>query len=47
MLLDIVATYDNTTKETLRNLWKECIQGLAKDHDPRKILSFLNKCAII
>jgi len=47
MLLDIVAWYDDATKDSLRALRKDCIGELEKHHDPRKILSFLNKCAII
>ncbi|USN54373.1 MAG: hypothetical protein H6765_07535 [Candidatus Peribacteria bacterium] len=47
MLLDIISEYNSDTKETLRNLRKTVVLHLAKEHDPKKILSFINKCAII
>jgi hypothetical protein len=47
MLLDIIQTYDDATKQSLRDLRKGLILELNKHHDPRKIMSFLGKCAII
>lgn len=47
MLLDIIQTYDDVTKQSLRDLWKWLVLELNKHHDPRKIMSFLGKCAII
>ncbi len=47
MLLDIIDSYDEATKSSLRDVRQGMILALAKEHDPRKILSFLNKCAVI
>ncbi len=47
MLLNIINEYSSETKDTLRNLWKALLLDVAKSEDPKKILSFLNKCAVV
>ena len=47
MLIDIITTYDTPTKNMLRDLRKAMILHIAKQEDARKILTFLNKCALI
>jgi hypothetical protein len=47
MLLNISNDYSVETKETLRKVWKDLLAHLAKDQDPKKIVSFLSKCAVI
>ncbi len=47
MLIDLVRDYSPETITTLRNVWKEVLQFVATQHDPKKMVSFLNKCAII
>jgi hypothetical protein len=44
MLLDIIKEYDDQKKQFLRNIWERLIKNLATIEDPKKILSFLNKC---
>ncbi len=47
MLFDIVSKYTVEEKKTLRDLRKEVLLDLSRDHDPKKIISFLNKSWII
>jgi len=47
MLLNIINEYSSETKDTLRNLWKALLMHVANSEDPKKILSFLNKCAVV
>ncbi len=47
MLLEAIAQYDTTKKEYLVSVRKQILTILAKTHDTRKMLSFLNKCCII
>lgn len=47
MLLDLIETYTQEHKETLRNLWTKTVEDIAREHDQKKILGFLNKCGII
>lgn len=47
MLIDIIASYDTTTKKMLADLRKQMILYIAKHEDSRKILTFLSKCALI
>lgn len=47
MLVEIINQYDQSTKDNLIALWQELIKCLATHHDPKKIISFLSKCAII
>lgn len=47
MLIDLVADYNKDTKESLCQLRKTLVLHIAKEHDARKILTFLNKCGII
>lgn len=47
MLIDLIRDYPPTTVDTLRTLRKDVLLFVAKQHDPKKILSFLNKCAMI
>lgn len=47
MLFDIITKYTSEEKKTLRNLRKEILLDLSRDHDPKKIISFLNKSWII
>lgn len=47
MLLDTLLQYDSSQKEYLVSIWKQLVTILAKEHDARKLLSFLNKCCIL
>ncbi len=47
MLLNIINEYSDETQETLRNVWKSILLHLANDQDPKKIMSFLSKCAVV
>ncbi len=47
MLLNIINEYSSDTQDALRNLWKALLVNVATVEDPKKILSFLNKCAVI
>jgi len=47
MTIDITKEYDTSTKQLLKGLWTDIVKDLAKKHDHKKIISFLNKCAII
>ena len=47
MLIDIVASYDTDTKDHLKSVWTEIIKFLDAQHDSKKILTFLSKCAVI
>lgn len=47
MLLEMLTQYDAEKKEYLVSIWKQVVEILAKEHDPRKMLSFLNKCCIV
>lgn len=39
--------YDKEKKEFLLDLWQKIVLHLTKENDPKKIISFLNKCGII
>lgn len=47
MLFDIIDSYDNAMKDQLIKLWSDIVTHLNIHNDPKKILSFLNKCAVI
>lgn len=47
MLIDIVSNYDTSTKQHLRGIRKEMISFLDAQHDSKKILTFLSKCALL
>lgn len=47
MLFDLVEKYDKDKIEFLCNLWEKIISELKKEHDSKKIISFLNKSWII
>lgn len=47
MLFDIIDSYDDAMKDQLIQLWSDVIVQLNIHNDPKKILSFLNKCAVI
>lgn len=43
----IIESYDKEKIQILKDLWQKIINFLLKDEDPKKILSFLNKCGVI
>ena len=47
MLIDIIADYSTETKDHLKSVWTEIIKFLDAQHDSKKILTFLSKCAVI
>ncbi|OQB42641.1 MAG: hypothetical protein BWY04_00077 [candidate division CPR1 bacterium ADurb.Bin160] len=47
MLIDIVNSYDKEKKEFLLGIWEDVILHLAKQIDPKKIFTFLQKAGII
>lgn len=47
MLIDLVRDYPAETITTLRNVRKDLLLFVATQHDPKKMVSFLNKCAVI
>ncbi len=47
MLIDLVQQYDTEKINYLRNLREKVILQLAKDHDHKKLFSFLNKVGIV
>lgn len=47
MLFDIIEGYDKEKIAILNELWEKIIQNIAIKNDPKKIMSFLNKCGII
>lgn len=47
MLFDLVQGYDEEKKAYLRWLWEQIIIFLAKEYDPKKIISFLSKCGVV
>lgn len=47
MLLDLIPTYTDEKKGSLRDVWAKSIEELSRDQDQKKILSFLCKCGII
>ncbi len=47
MLFDLVEKYSDSEKQTLKNLWKEILLELSREHEPKKIISFLNKTWVI
>lgn len=47
MLFDIIEWYDKEKIKVLNDLWTKIVQNIAIKNDPKKIMSFLNKCWII
>ena len=43
----IIESYDNEKIKFLKELWEKIITALLQNNDPKKIISFLNKCWII
>ncbi len=47
VLVDVVKQYDDDKKKYLVDIWTKVILEIAKEEDPKKILSFLSKVGII
>lgn len=47
MDINIISTYDETTKHHLISVWEKVIHYMTAHHDVKKIVSFLAKCGII
>ncbi len=47
MLFDIIDTYDKDTKQALKSVRQDLVTYLNAHEDPKKIVTFLIKCAII
>lgn len=45
--MDVVKQYDNNKKEFLVDIWTKTVLEIAKEEDPKKIVSFLSKVWII
>lgn len=47
MLFDIISKYSSEEKQVLCDAWKQIIQHISRDHDAKKIISFLTKAWIL
>jgi chromosomal replication initiation ATPase DnaA len=47
VLLDPISSYSPEQLEHLRHIWTETINALASKEDPKKIVSFLQKCCVL